>query len=155
APSRRRCRGAVEIARRLGATEVVAAGRNARRLAALAGATRTVALTGDVDVVLDYTWGAPTELALPALVTHRAEGTNPPRWVPIGPRAAPGTPLPSAVLRAANLRIIGSGQGSVTAAGIVAELPALMDEVAAGAFSIQAKAVPLAEVETAWTADAR
>jgi hypothetical protein len=60
--------------------------------------------------------------------------------------------LPSFVLRAANLRIMGSGQGSVTAAGIIAELPSLIDQFAAGTLTGAALPVPLAEVETAWTA---
>ncbi|MET7994699.1 hypothetical protein ABZU76_27775 [Amycolatopsis sp. NPDC005232] len=47
---------------------------------------------------------------------------------------------------------MGSGQGSLTAAGIVAELPSLLDELAAGTFTTAAKAVPLADVESTWTA---
>ena len=39
--------------------------------------------------------------------------------------------LPSAALRAASLQLLGSGQGSVTTAGIVEELPGLADEITA------------------------
>lgn len=65
---------AVQVARHLGATAVVAVGRDRRRLASLGavGATATVALDADpdtvaeqlaegardVDVVLDYLWGS-------------------------------------------------------------------------------------------------
>ncbi|WP_326834624.1 zinc-binding alcohol dehydrogenase family protein [Amycolatopsis rhabdoformis] len=153
---------AVEIARHLGAAEVVAAGRDPRRLALLPalGATRVVSLTddelgpaaADVDVVLDYTWGTPTERAMRALVTHRAERAKPLAWVQIGSPAGPDVTLPSAVLRAANLQLMGSGQGSLTAAVIVAELPALLAEL--GTFTTAARAVPLAEVEHTWTAPA-
>ncbi|WP_328459757.1 quinone oxidoreductase family protein [Streptomyces sp. NBC_00448] len=159
---------AVQIARHLGAAHVVAAGRDPERLAMLTGlgATTVVALTGDpeeaagrlgeaaadVDVVIDYTWGAPTQLAIPALLTRRTERSTALDWIQIGSMAGPDITLPSFVLRAANLRIMGSGQGSLTAAGIVAELPSLMEQLAAGTLTAAAQPVPLAEVERAWTA---
>lgn len=161
---------AVQIARRLGADRIVAAGRDQRRLDLLAGlgATDVVPLAGepaeaaerlgkaaaDVDVVIDYTWGAPTERAIPALLTHRAERSAPLDWIQIGSMAGLDITLPSFVLRAANLRIMGSGQGSLTAAGIVAELPSLVEELAAGTLTAAAVPLPLAEVEQAWTAPA-
>ncbi|BBA95300.1 putative alcohol dehydrogenase [Actinacidiphila reveromycinica] len=159
---------AVQIARHLGASRVVAAGRDAGRLETLTdlGATALVTLAGDpeqaaarlgeaaadVDVVIDYTWGAPTQLAIPALLTRRTDRSAALDWIQIGSTAGADITLPSFVLRAANLRIMGSGQGSLTAAGIVAELPALIEELAAGTLSAAARAVPLAEVERAWTA---
>ncbi|WP_328316326.1 quinone oxidoreductase family protein [Streptomyces sp. NBC_00388] len=161
---------AVQIARRLGAHRVVAAGRDRQRLELLTalGATGVVPLTGDpaevadrlgaaaadVDVVIDYTWGAPTALAIPALIARRAERSAPLDWIQIGSTAGQDITLPSSVLRAANLRIMGSGQGSVTAAGIVAELPSLMGELSAGTLTVNALPVPLSRVEEAWTAPA-
>jgi NADPH:quinone reductase-like Zn-dependent oxidoreductase len=177
-------RMAVQIAKHLGAGEVIAAGRNPEVLATLPGlgADRVVALgggsTGDragttdradagggdagidalgeaaaeVDVVIDYLWGEPAEAAIPALVRHRADRSRPLRWVQIGSVAGPDIRLPSAALRAANLLVMGSGQGSVTTAGIVEELPALAHEIDAGTFAVDAQPVPLAEVESAWTA---
>jgi predicted deacylase len=47
---------------------------------------------------------------------------------------------------------MGSGQGSVSTAGIVEELPALPREVDAGNLAVDAVPVPLAEVEAAWNA---
>ncbi|MFC1420032.1 quinone oxidoreductase family protein [Streptacidiphilus cavernicola] len=159
---------AVQIARHLGAAGIVAAGRDQQRLELLTGlgATRTVSLAGDpaeaadrlgkaaadVDVVIDYTWGAVTERAIPALLTQRAERSAALDWIQIGSMAGPDITLPSFVLRAANLRIMGSGQGSLTAAGIVAELPSLIDQFTAGTLTAAALPVPLAEVERAWTA---
>ncbi|WP_329129707.1 zinc-binding alcohol dehydrogenase family protein [Streptomyces sp. NBC_01476] len=161
-------RMAVQIARRLGADRIVAAGRDPQRLDLLTGlgATGLVSLAGDpehaadqlgkaaadVDVVIDYTWGAPTERAIPALLTHRADRSAPLDWIQIGSTAGLDLTLPSFVLRAANLRIMGSGQGSVTAAGIVAELPSLIDEFSAGTLTAAAQPVPLTEVEEAWGA---
>jgi NADPH:quinone reductase-like Zn-dependent oxidoreductase len=158
---------AVQIARHLGAADIIAAGRDRQRLDLLTdlGATGVVCLAGDlteaaehlgkvaadVDVVIDYTWGAPTEHAIPALLTNRTERSKPLDWIQIGSMAGSDITLPSFVLRAANLRIMGSGQGSVTAAGIVAELPSLIDQFAAGTLTAAALPIPLAEVETAWS----
>jgi NADPH:quinone reductase-like Zn-dependent oxidoreductase len=157
---------AVQIARHLGAAGIVAAGRDPRRLDLLTdlGATSTVSLAGDpaesadklgeaaadVDVVIDYTWGAPTQQAIPALLTRRTERAKPLDWIQIGSMAGSEITLPSFVLRAANLRIMGSGQGSLTAAGIIAELPSLIDQFVAGKLTADAFPVPLAEVESVW-----
>jgi NADPH:quinone reductase-like Zn-dependent oxidoreductase len=159
---------AVQIARHLGAARIVAAGRDPQRLDLLPGlgATTVVSMIGDpaqvadrlgeaaadVDVVIDYTWGAPTGLAIPALITRRAERSAPLDWIQIGSMAGPEITLPSFVLRAANLRIMGSGQGSVTAAGIVAELPSLIEQLSKGTLTAAALPLPLAEVERAWSA---
>ncbi len=150
-------RMAVEIARHLGAAHVTAAGRDATRLAALP-ADRAVTLDDigsahDVDVVLDYLWGAPAEHAIRALVTHREDRGRPLDWIQIGAVAGPDIALPSAALRAANLRIMGSGQGSVSTQAIVEELPALAAEIGRGTFTVDPEPLPLAGVETAWNAE--
>ncbi len=156
-------RMAIEIARHLGAAHVIAAGRNAGRLAALAGADATVALgdddalgaaAGDVDIVVDYLWGPPAERAIRAIVTHRKDRSRPLDWIQIGAVAGPDLALPSAALRAANLRVMGSGQGSVPTAAIVAELPALAAELTAGTFTVDAVPIPLSDLQTTWTAPA-
>jgi NADPH:quinone reductase-like Zn-dependent oxidoreductase len=159
---------AVQIARHLGAASVVAAGRDPERLDLLTdlGATTVVSQAGDpaeaaerlgeaaadVDVVIDYTWGKPTELAIPALATRRTDRSKLLTWIQIGSMAGLEINLPSFVLLAANLQLIGSGQGSVTAAGIVAELPSLIALLAAGTLTVDPLAIPLSEVETAWAA---
>ncbi len=131
-------RMAVQIAKLLGAGEVVAAGRNAEILATLPGlgADRVVSLEGgeeataalaeaaaEVDVVVDYLWGKPAEAAIPAIVRARTDRARALRWVQIGAITGPEIALPSAALRACNLKLMGSGQGSVSTAGIVEELP--------------------------------
>jgi NADPH:quinone reductase-like Zn-dependent oxidoreductase len=150
---------AVEIAKRLGAGLVIGAGRDAERLAALAelGADLAVPLdddalaaAADVDIVLDYLWGAPAEHAMRALLTRRRDRSRPLDWIQIGSAAGPDIALPSAVLRAANLRVMGSGQGSVATAEIVAQLPVLAAEIPA--LTVDVQAVPLSEVERAWSA---
>jgi NADPH:quinone reductase-like Zn-dependent oxidoreductase len=157
---------AVQIARRLGASQVIAAGRHAGRLAGLPvlGATGTVLLDGDadsvarrlgqatadVDVVIDYLWGEPTTAAMVAVVTGRADRGQPLTWIEIGSVAGPTAAIPSAALRAARLQIVGSGQGSVSTREILAELPALAQEITGGSFEIDARPTSLTEVEQAW-----
>jgi NADPH:quinone reductase-like Zn-dependent oxidoreductase len=156
---------AVQIAKHLGADRVIAAGRNAGRLAGLPalGATGTVLLDGDadgvarrlgqaadVDVVLDYLWGEPAAAAMAAVVTGRADHSQPLTWIQIGSVAGPTAAIPSAALRAARLQLVGSGQGSVSPREIVAELPALAREITRGVVDVDARPVPLADVEQAW-----
>lgn len=161
-------RVAVQIARRLGARTVVAAGRDSARLGELAtlGADRTVSLVDDpddvatrlgdgtreVDVVLDYLWGTPAEQAIVALVTRRPDRGRALDWIQIGSVAGATAAIPSAALRATNLRVLGSGQGSVPTADIVAELPELARLVGSGEIVVDAHAVPLADVEHVWNA---
>ena len=156
---------AVQVARRLGAGEVIATGRDAGRLAALPalGATATVlvdadteasarrlAVAAEADVVLDYLWGPPAAAAMAALITGRPDRGRQLTWVTIGSVAGLTAPVPSAALRAARLQIVGSGQGSVGTGEIRAELPALAAEITSGAFDVRARPVPLAGVGQAW-----
>jgi NADPH:quinone reductase-like Zn-dependent oxidoreductase len=159
-------RMAVQVARLLGAGQIIATGRDAERLGALTalGATDTVALSGDaagvaarlgavatgVDVVIDYLWGEPTAAAMVAIVGGRADRGRPLTWVQVGSVAGPTAPIPSAALRAARLQIVGSGQGSVDTREILAELPTLAEHITAGTFAIDARPMPLREVERAW-----
>ncbi len=154
---------AVEVAKPLGAGQIIAAGRSASRLAGLAAAG-TVLLEGDaetvasrlgraaadVDVVIDYLWGEPAAAAMVAVVTDRADRGKPLTWIGVGSVAGSTAPIPSAALRAARLQILGSGQGSVSTREILAELPVLAREIAAGTFDIDARPVPLTDVEQAW-----
>jgi NADPH:quinone reductase-like Zn-dependent oxidoreductase len=157
---------AVQVARLFGAGRIVAAARDADRLAALPalGATDIVLLEGEaddiakrlgqaagnVDVVIDYLWGEPGAAAMVAVVTARADEGQPLTWIQVGSVAGPLAPVPSAALRSTRLQIVGSGQGSVSPREIRAELPQLAAEITKGTFTIDAKAVPLADVEQAW-----
>ncbi|MFI7149977.1 zinc-binding alcohol dehydrogenase family protein [Nonomuraea sp. NPDC050022] len=166
---------AVQIAKHLGAARVIGAGRDPRRLDLLKslGADEVVRLddsdsrsgsgsgsddvaerlaraAADVDVVIDYLWGRPTEQAMPALLTARSDRSKALAWVQIGSMAGQDITLPSYLLRAANLNIMGSGQGSLTTAGIIAELPSLAAEIASGALAVDPLPMPLDQVEQAW-----
>jgi NADPH:quinone reductase-like Zn-dependent oxidoreductase len=157
---------AVQVAKRLGAAHVVAAGRNRERLEELTalGADSVVTLTEDpsvtadrlasaaaeVDVVVDYLWGQPAALAIMAVLGARADRSRAMEWIQIGAMAGPTMELPSVALRSANLRMQGNGQGAVSTTSYLAELPSLIDEIGAGALQIEARPVPLAEVESVW-----
>jgi NADPH:quinone reductase-like Zn-dependent oxidoreductase len=161
---------AVQIAKLFGANKIVAVGRNGGRLSTLSalGATSTVRLdgdpevngdalgkaAGDVDVVIDYLWGEPSVAAMIAVLTHRADRGKLLTWIEVGSVAGRTAPIPSAALRAARIQIVGSGQGSVSGQEYLAELPALAEEIAAGGFAIDFRAMPLSEVEHAWAAAA-
>ncbi|MFC0438428.1 zinc-binding alcohol dehydrogenase family protein [Kutzneria buriramensis] len=156
-------RMAVQVAKLLGADSVVAAGRDRRRLAELP-ATDTVSLAdadqlgkvaADVDVVLDFVWGQPAADAMTALITARPDRGRPLSWVQIGAVAGATAPIPSAALRAARLQIVGSGQGSLGKREYLAELPALIEEIGNGKLQIDAKPVPLTDVENAWRSTER
>jgi NADPH:quinone reductase-like Zn-dependent oxidoreductase len=152
---------AVQIAKRFGAGHVIAAGRDPQRLAELPelGADAIVRLgdtpglgevAADIDVVIDYLWGPVTVDAMTAIATNRVDDSRPLTWIEIGSVAGPTAAIPSAALRALPLQIVGSGQGSVSTGGILAELPALADEITSGTLRIDARAVPLADVTSAW-----
>jgi NADPH:quinone reductase-like Zn-dependent oxidoreductase len=158
---------AVQVARRLGAGRVVAAGRDLGRLRAVvdAGADEVVQLTDDsdatarslaaaaaeTDIVIDYLWGSPAQQAITALLTARSDRSRALDWIEIGAVAGPTIELPSVALRSANFRLQGSGQGSVSPRTYLAELPSLVEEITAGTIDVRTAEVPLADVEAAWT----
>ena len=151
-------RMAVQVAKRFGAGQVIAAGRDATRLAALRPLGADVTLTfgelakaADVDVVIDYVWGEPSARAMVDMLTARADRGTPLTWIQIGSVAGPTAPVPSAALRSAKFQIVGSGIGSVPGQEFVRELPKMVAAVAEGGFDVRARAVPLSQVEQAWT----
>jgi NADPH:quinone reductase-like Zn-dependent oxidoreductase len=168
-------RMAIQISKHLGAARIIAAGRNQQRLELLPslGADVVVPLVGDpdvvaqmlgsaageVDVVLDYVWGQPALDAMVAIVKARSDRSRRISWVQIGAQAAATIELPSAVLRQANLCILGSGQGSIGTAGLLEELPALAARISDGTIDAEASEVPLSQVGEVWgeptTADRR
>ncbi len=157
---------AVQVAAHLGAGRIVGAGRNRERLDAVSamGADDVVQLTDDpeqtaaalagaaanVDLVLDYLWGAVALTAMVGLLKGRADRSRELNWIQIGAVAGPTVELPSVALRSANLRLQGNGQGAVSAEAYLAELPSLIDQIDAGTIGLRGNAVPLADVEATW-----
>lgn len=152
---------AVQIARHLGASQIIAAGRDEQSLEKLPalGATEIMPL-GDarlgvlaraVDVVLDFVWGESAVRIMEILIKQRADRSQPLTWIHIGSMAGEVAGIPGSSLRSANLHIVGSGHGSVSGQEVLTELPALAQEIARGTFRIDVKATPLRDVEQAWS----
>ncbi len=160
---------AVQIARRLGAKRVVAAGRNPKALAKLRGlsadtvvsleqdqetlveAFRAAIAEAQVDVVLDYLWGQPAEILLQAIaqkgLSHAARRI---RYVQIGGMAGATISLPAATLRSSGLELLGSGFGSASLEEIMKAVAEMFAEAAKEPFEHAMKAVPLSEIGSAW-----
>jgi NADPH:quinone reductase-like Zn-dependent oxidoreductase len=157
---------AIRVAKLLGAGRVVGAGRDPARLTALTavGADAVVRLVddvettnraladaaADVDIVIDYVWGKPAQHAIMALLTARRDRSHELNWIQIGATAGATVELPSIALRSANLRLQGNGQGAVSPAAYLAELPALVDQINAGTIALKASQTALADVEKIW-----
>ncbi|MER7466699.1 zinc-binding alcohol dehydrogenase family protein [Streptomyces sp. NPDC097981] len=164
-------RAAIQLALDQGAGAVVAAGRDERALRAATelGAHRTVVLGGPdeevaaafgaaaagADIVLDYLWDRPAELALDGILRHRADLTRTLRWVQVGSAAGADMTLPSAWLRKADVSVFGSGLGSISGARRNAALRDLLERLPDLAPTTEAVAVPMAEVEAAWASPVR
>ncbi len=151
-------RMAIQVAKRFGASTVIAAGRNPERLADLGGlgadevcTLGELAVAADVDVVIDYLWGATAERGIVDILTRRADRSHPLTWIQIGSITGPTAAIPSAALRSCRLSIVGSGVGSVPGRDYIAELPAIAEAASSGAFDVRARSVPLSSVESAWT----
>jgi NADPH:quinone reductase-like Zn-dependent oxidoreductase len=157
---------AVQVARHLGAKRVIGAGRNPESLRT-AGVDSIIRLDGPedairkslaaeiergVDVIIDYLWGHPTELLLEALAKgFRSDRARATRLVEVGDTAGKTITLPGATLRSVDLRILGSGFGSVPLEGVFKSIPALFSLAARGELHLDLERVPLREVESAWS----
>jgi NADPH:quinone reductase-like Zn-dependent oxidoreductase len=160
---------AVQIAKHLGAGRVIAAGRNraalerARELGAdaiipldqeresLISSIRREAEQTGIDIVLDYVWGVPAEVALEALsqkgMRHAVTRI---RFVQIGNSAGPTITLSAATLRSTAIELLGSGFGSASMDEIFRALAEFFELAARATLKIDLKAVPLREVESIW-----
>jgi NADPH2:quinone reductase len=162
---------AVQIAKRMGARRVAAAGRSEAALkelkrlgadvviplgqerGAVLSALREEMKDHKTDVVLDYVWGEPAEMVLEAIgVRGLSHASWRIRYVQIGNSAGPTITLPAATLRSTGLELMGSGFGSVSMEKIFASLAEFLKEASREPFESKAKSVPLSEVESAWNA---
>jgi NADPH:quinone reductase-like Zn-dependent oxidoreductase len=161
-------RQAIQVAKYLGASKVIATGRSLQALEPLAalGADETIALDqpeenlvrsfraalAQVQVVLDYLWGPSAELMLKAAAGHGSpEGEPRIRFVQIGSISGETITLPGGALRSGGIELLGSGLGSLSAQQILQSLRTMFAATAKTQFEIDLERVPLAEVEQAWT----
>ena len=157
---------AVQTARALGATRVVALGRNAKALARAGelGADATVRLDGDLagplaeaagpdgayDIVLDYLWGPPASAVLQALVANKVDPHRPVRFVNIGNLAGPELPLSAAAIRSTAIQVSGHGIGNFPMELMAPAVGSMFAAAVEGRLSVDFVERPLSEVESAW-----
>jgi NADPH:quinone reductase-like Zn-dependent oxidoreductase len=161
---------AVQVAKYLGASKIIATGRNEESLSELAalGANQTIplnqskedllrsfrsALQGSgVQVVLDYLWGHSAEAILAAAAGHGApEGEPRIRFVQIGSISGNTITLPAQLLRSSGVELLGSGLGSLSSQAIYQSLSTMFAAVSKVRFAIDIDPVPLTKVEETWT----
>lgn len=159
---------AIQIAKRMGAGRVIAAGRdpqeprlkelgadavvslNQERADLVAAYRREWAVSG-VDVVLDYLWGQPAEILLEAIaqkgLQHAASRM---RYVQIGSIAGETISVPGATLRSSKLELLGSGFGSASLPEILQSISEFLQESARQPFQARIETAPLHDVEAIW-----
>jgi NADPH:quinone reductase-like Zn-dependent oxidoreductase len=159
---------AIQVAKYLGASRIIATGRDEQVLAQLGalGANQTISLRqpedellrsfhsalSGVQVVLDYLWGPSAELILKAAAGHGSPQGEPRiRFVQIGAIGGNAITLPAQLLRSSGVELLGSGLGSLSAQQILQSLTSMFAAVTKRHFAIDINPVPLAKVEEAWT----
>jgi len=160
-------RQAIQVAKYLGASKIIATGRSDRALRELEvlGANETISLKQteedllrsfrsalpDVQVVLDFLWGPSAELILKAAAGHGASDGEPRiRFVQIGSMSAGTITLPAEILRSSGVELLGSGLGSLSSQQILQSLRAMFAAASAVQFAINVDPVPLSKVEKVW-----
>ncbi|MEV7605679.1 zinc-binding alcohol dehydrogenase family protein [Paenarthrobacter sp. NPDC089322] len=151
---------AVQLAKALGAADVVAADRDSDRLAISRqrGATATVSITPDTDlvdafrnavdgrgfdVIIDPVWGEPALAAMHVA----ARGA---RHVQIGQSAAETIQLPASIIRSARLELLGFAHVDAPAEIRRNAYWRLTGLAAAGELVVDTTVLPLSDFEQAW-----
>ncbi|KAF1355340.1 hypothetical protein BDV97DRAFT_366495 [Delphinella strobiligena] len=147
---------AISLARALGASKIIGSARDVTSLSTLAldeiiplqpNAQETdFSKATDVNVILDYVYGPPTEHLLRCVAFSR-----PVQYVHIGSLSGVlDISLPGSVLRSKNLTIRGSGPGSWSHVALGEELPKLLESFRTTEFG-KLRRVPLSQVGEAWS----
>jgi len=160
---------AIQIAKFMGASRVIATARNPAVEAELLalGADAFICLqqpekeltanfhdaiqSFHVDIVLDYLWGPPAACILNAVSSHDSNAAQKPlRFVNIGSLAGASIPLNANALRSNDLALMGSGLGSVSTENLIQCIGKLLQWVTPAGLQIATRAMPLAQVKEAW-----
>jgi NADPH:quinone reductase-like Zn-dependent oxidoreductase len=161
---------AVRIAKHLGASKVIATGRNPQKLEALKneGADVTISLEQaddllavayerafeqDVDVVLDYLGGHRAEEIISAATKGRGSknGESRVKFVQIGGVAGKSIHVDTNRLRSSGLELIGSGLGAFSVDTAIRCAGELMLAIGPARLSLPVREFTFADVEEAWT----
>jgi len=168
---------AVQVAKQLGAANVIVTGRNAKDLEALRCLGADIVIPFDlrpenphgveefeqrlcaefaegVDVVIDYLWGISARSIIIA-VAKFVEDAHPVRFVQVGGASGEELVLPSAALRSSAIQIMGSGLKSVPFAKPLDGIRRTFDLAEKGKLCLATRVVPLSSVAEHWSADGR
>ncbi|CAF1494855.1 unnamed protein product [Adineta steineri] len=165
---------AASTARLLGAKHVIGVGRNTSILDQLLSDGKidaSIPLTNDeeqiqqaiakeaagVDIVLDFLWGRPTEIAMAGIQSARKDPAQRLRWVEIGQMAGPTIQCSAMFLRSKNIEIMGSGIGPISLTEMLKDLEHMVPLVMEGKLTTSVITIPLKDIETKWeeTANAK
>ncbi|KAJ4332471.1 hypothetical protein N0V87_008338 [Didymella glomerata] len=152
---------AVQIAKAMGAGKIVAIGKPGAKLEKTKklGATALIGLTeetdfseaADVDIVLDYLWGDVAKAVLPGIVAKRMNKSQRLTWIEIGALGGDSVQVTGALLRSANVALLGCGPGSWTFPELHAQMPAMLKCMVDNELESEHVVVKLAEVEQWWS----
>jgi NADPH:quinone reductase-like Zn-dependent oxidoreductase len=165
---------AATSARLLGAKRVIGVGRNTSmldQLLASGSIDTSIPLdnddarfqqavqkdAADVDIVMDFLWGRPTEIAMAGIQSARKDATQRLRWVEIGQMAGATIQCSAALLRSKNIEISGSGIGPVSMKDMLKSMEDMVPMVMDGKLTTSVLTIPLKDIEKKWeeTADAK
>ncbi len=164
---------AVQIAKYLGASRVIATGRNERELKELAalGADAAIPFTlgashalgakqyeqalmaefaHGIDIVIDYLWGESANTIIVAIAKAVEDG-HPVRFVHVGGASREeNIELPGAALRSSAIQLMGSGVKSVPFPKLLDSIKNVFEAVVPAKLQIAIKTVPLSAIEETW-----
>ena len=164
---------AVQVAKYMGASKVIATGRNELELEEVKSVGADVVIpftlgmllpfgskayeealkeqfTAGVDVVIDYLWGESAKTVIVAIAKTVEDGT-PVRFVHVGGASGEeNIELPGAALRSSPILLMGSGVKSVRLSGLLDAIQRVFQAVTPAHLRIATKEVPFSEVEQVW-----
>lgn len=105
----------------------------------------------NADIVLDYLWGDVMQAALSGIVAKRKEKTQRLTWVQIGALAGNNISVSAALLRKANIVMLGCGPGSWTQSELYAQIPAMLETIVENKMTTDFAVKNLADVGSWWT----
>ncbi|WP_243040772.1 quinone oxidoreductase family protein [Dyella sedimenti] len=166
---------AVQLAKYLGASKVIATARNEAALREVGALGADVIVPFDVegnahgakafeealkeqfaqgvDVVIDYLWGKSAEVVI-AAIAKAAGDAAPVRFVHVGASSGADIALPGAALRSSAIVLMGSGIKSVPWRELLQAVRHVYDAYGPAGLRIATRTVPLPQVESAWNDDA-
>lgn len=166
---------AVQLANYLGASKVIATGRDKAALEELKalGADVVIPFSLDdtqpqaakdfealleaefamgIDVVVDYLWGKSAQIVITA-IAKAVEDARPVRFVHVGAMSGGEITLPGAALRSSAIMLMGSGIKSIPLSGLLAAIGHVFEAVGPAKLEIATQSVPLTTVEENWNVD--